>query len=875
MAPEILSHQRYDEKADLWSVGTVLFEMIAGKPPFNGDNHIHLLSNIQKNAVRLPPGVRVSKECVHLLRILLNRNPMQRATIPEFVTACKKFVALGIHGPTPIFQDPRDVPPHLTSEPITESLMTVEETMLSALSFPYSNQQQEQQQHAIVTPSLSPAPLPPSTPPMTISSSLAPLPVATTSRPRVLPSPARISPLNAAATNPLNVAPRIQSIAGGQAYPVSENMAPISHRIGGGVTKVLSPQQSQGSLQNSTDDFVMVEHVNRTSDSMGNDEREFVSTLTSDQMRNNRFRLQQSPPSTGIFRKGGNIVRGNQPRDYVIPKPSHHYKGMLSTSPGTGGALMGMFMGRGLLAGNNNNHPLPDRNQPTSQEIEQQITAATKMLAASEDVGRRAVSVAHLGDSRAVRGIKLYMIMMEASSTSSVFMTTMDGIEEERDGGVEENNNTIPRNSNSRNVINDSGCTEPMVTSHRYRRQRSSMSTMEDIIVSNKSMNNTSDSDVVDEMPFALQSESPPAIISAGIPSRPVGQSMTAGYHQYMTSSRNVIVKPTPGMIRSHFSEALLCYVKALNMLKGAFAAVEGVLQETDRILLFKTRTSSTASHQLPSLLSSEQIEYLQQMKNSCEITKTWLGQQFNGVLERGDAANTEIRKIPLPSEGNNNHTEGADDDDNTVSIDKKQYQQQQQQQQEQSSVVANATVAAAVSVPVVLSVEELIYTQALTLGREGAVKQLLGQNELARTCYRSAGLLAETLLMDSKNIVGDDRKTLEYYVDAFATQISELDTILRQQQQQQQQQQLQQQHSGGSSQRSLIAVGSHHNNLGPLTELPNATGNYSTVNRSNPTLQLYATPPTPQRRISSGGGIIMDMPLLPLAVDPPPPPLL
>jgi hypothetical protein len=152
--------------------------------------------------------------------------------------------------------------------------------MLSPSSFPYSNQQQEQQQHAIVTPSLSSAALPPPTPPMTISSSLAPLPVATTSRPRVLPSPARINPLNAAAPNSLNVARRIQPIASGQAYPVSDNMTPISHHIGGGVAKVLSPQQSLGRLQNSTDDFVMVEHLNRTSDKMGNNEREFVSTLT-------------------------------------------------------------------------------------------------------------------------------------------------------------------------------------------------------------------------------------------------------------------------------------------------------------------------------------------------------------------------------------------------------------------------------------------------------------------------------------------------------------------------------------------------------------------------------------------------------------------
>ncbi|OEU14767.1 Pkinase-domain-containing protein, partial [Fragilariopsis cylindrus CCMP1102] len=75
MAPEILQHHRYDAKADLWSVGTVLFEMIAGCPPFNGENHIDLLRNIQRKAVRLPPDVRISKACVNLLRILLNRNP--------------------------------------------------------------------------------------------------------------------------------------------------------------------------------------------------------------------------------------------------------------------------------------------------------------------------------------------------------------------------------------------------------------------------------------------------------------------------------------------------------------------------------------------------------------------------------------------------------------------------------------------------------------------------------------------------------------------------------------------------------------------------------------------------------------------------------
>jgi serine/threonine-protein kinase ULK/ATG1 len=47
MAPEILAGQDYDNKVDIWSVGTVFYEMLFGKPPFTAENIADLLGIIQ------------------------------------------------------------------------------------------------------------------------------------------------------------------------------------------------------------------------------------------------------------------------------------------------------------------------------------------------------------------------------------------------------------------------------------------------------------------------------------------------------------------------------------------------------------------------------------------------------------------------------------------------------------------------------------------------------------------------------------------------------------------------------------------------------------------------------------------------------------
>lgn len=46
MAPEVLNNEAYNNKADIWSIGTVFYEMLFGKPPFVASNMLDLIKNI-------------------------------------------------------------------------------------------------------------------------------------------------------------------------------------------------------------------------------------------------------------------------------------------------------------------------------------------------------------------------------------------------------------------------------------------------------------------------------------------------------------------------------------------------------------------------------------------------------------------------------------------------------------------------------------------------------------------------------------------------------------------------------------------------------------------------------------------------------------
>jgi len=86
MAPEILNYQKYDAKADLWSVGTIAYEMIVGKPPFRAHNHIELLKKIKaaQDVIPFPAGLVVSREYKTFIRALLKQDPVERASFERY-----------------------------------------------------------------------------------------------------------------------------------------------------------------------------------------------------------------------------------------------------------------------------------------------------------------------------------------------------------------------------------------------------------------------------------------------------------------------------------------------------------------------------------------------------------------------------------------------------------------------------------------------------------------------------------------------------------------------------------------------------------------------------------------------------------------------
>ncbi|XP_063061657.1 serine/threonine-protein kinase ULK2 isoform X2 [Engraulis encrasicolus] len=143
MAPEVIMSQNYDAKADLWSIGTVIYQCLVGKPPFQANSPQDLRMFYEKNKSLVPNIPReTSPQLADLLLGLLQRNQKDRMDFDAFFSHpfLEPTAAIKKSCPVPVPNVPSSVsdsscgssPCRYVSPPSLPDMQTVPEDVLSS-----------------------------------------------------------------------------------------------------------------------------------------------------------------------------------------------------------------------------------------------------------------------------------------------------------------------------------------------------------------------------------------------------------------------------------------------------------------------------------------------------------------------------------------------------------------------------------------------------------------------------------------------------------------------------------------------------------------------------------------------------------------------
>lgn len=84
LSPEIVQSNAYNYKSDIWSLGILLYEMCALKPPFNGAN-LHMLATQIVSGTFPPIPSHFSPNMHKMVHKLLQVEPDNRPTIAQIL----------------------------------------------------------------------------------------------------------------------------------------------------------------------------------------------------------------------------------------------------------------------------------------------------------------------------------------------------------------------------------------------------------------------------------------------------------------------------------------------------------------------------------------------------------------------------------------------------------------------------------------------------------------------------------------------------------------------------------------------------------------------------------------------------------------------
>ena len=94
MAPDILhaltdpkwrGNLKYNEKADIYSIGVFMFYILIGKPPFNAGDCNDLYKRVNDGIYAIPKDLKLSKQCINLMNGMLMQDSDKRFSIYEIL----------------------------------------------------------------------------------------------------------------------------------------------------------------------------------------------------------------------------------------------------------------------------------------------------------------------------------------------------------------------------------------------------------------------------------------------------------------------------------------------------------------------------------------------------------------------------------------------------------------------------------------------------------------------------------------------------------------------------------------------------------------------------------------------------------------------
>lgn len=85
MAPEVLKGSVYDNRADIWSLGVILYEMLYGFCPYEESSICKLIGLIDNTILKFPSDAQVSNNTKNLLKKMMVVKYRSRMTAAELI----------------------------------------------------------------------------------------------------------------------------------------------------------------------------------------------------------------------------------------------------------------------------------------------------------------------------------------------------------------------------------------------------------------------------------------------------------------------------------------------------------------------------------------------------------------------------------------------------------------------------------------------------------------------------------------------------------------------------------------------------------------------------------------------------------------------